>query len=220
MVNQTLSEQIYDELYQDIIYQRLVCGQKLTLKVLKDRFNVSHTPIREALFRLSENGLVTYYSNCGVTVTEYTEEEIRQLYQFAAELDAMAVTFCQNNYNRIPLLLDLKENIETAESLLKEERNIEWKKYSEEFHKIFYRHANNYYLDESAAKLRARLEVLSCMYYKNQNVEKIHKGHVAIYHKVKEGDFLSASNLMREHLQYDMVYALKAYAEYQSNHHS
>ena len=68
----TLSEQIYDELYHDITDQRLVCGQKLTLKVLKDRFNVSHTPIREALTRLSENGLVTYYSNCGVTVTEFT----------------------------------------------------------------------------------------------------------------------------------------------------
>lgn len=33
----TLSEQIYDELYHDITDQRLVCGQKLTLKMLKDR---------------------------------------------------------------------------------------------------------------------------------------------------------------------------------------
>ena len=55
----TLSEQIYRELYQDITEQRLRCGQKLTLKMLKERFQVSHTPIREALVRLSENGLVT-----------------------------------------------------------------------------------------------------------------------------------------------------------------
>ena len=59
--------------------------------MLKERFQVSHTPIREALVRLSENGLVTYYSNCGVTVIEFTETDIRQLYQFAAEVDAIAI---------------------------------------------------------------------------------------------------------------------------------
>ena len=109
MAGQTLSEQIYDELYHDITDQRLVCGQKLTLKVLKDRFNVSHTPIREALMRLAENGLVTYYSNCGVTVTEFTETDIRQLFQFIGELDSMAILFCQNNFNQVPLLMDLQE---------------------------------------------------------------------------------------------------------------
>lgn len=45
----TLTEQIYQTLYQDIIKQRLRCGQKLTLKELKERFGVSQTPIREAL---------------------------------------------------------------------------------------------------------------------------------------------------------------------------
>ena len=73
MAGKTLSEQIYDELYHDITRQQLRCGQKLTLNMLKERFHVSHTPIREALMRLAENGLVTYYSNCGVTVIEFEE---------------------------------------------------------------------------------------------------------------------------------------------------
>lgn len=94
----TLSERIYDELYHDITDQRLVCGQKLTLKILKERFGVSHTPIREALTRLAENGLVTYYSNCGVTVTEFTDEDIRQIYHFIGELDAMAIRFLQKRF--------------------------------------------------------------------------------------------------------------------------
>ena len=54
MNSKTLSEEIYSELYRDITKQNLKCGQKLTLKMLKNRFNVSHTPIREALMRLSE----------------------------------------------------------------------------------------------------------------------------------------------------------------------
>lgn len=211
----TLSEQIYDELYHDITDQRLVCGQKLTLKVLKERFQVSHTPIREALTRLAENGLVTYYSNCGVTVTEFEEDDIREIYQFIGELDAMAISFCKNTFSHTPLIFELQEIIDKGNALLAEGKINEWKDYSEEFHIAFYRHGKNYYLNEAAKRVRAKVEVLSCMYYQTPNVEKINEGHIAICDLIKAGDFDRAADVMRTHLQYDMVYALNAYKEYQ-----
>ena len=207
----TLSEQIYDELYHDITDQRLVCGQKLTLKMLKDRFNVSHTPIREALTRLSENGLVTYYSNCGVTVTEFQESDIREIFQFIGELDALAIQFCKNSFTQTPLIFELKEIIEKGDAALAAGNMAVWKEYSEEFHVVFYRHAQNTYLNEAAKRLRAKIEVLSCMYYQKPNVEKINEGHKEIFDMVEKGQFDQASALMRTHLQYDMVYALSAF---------
>jgi len=123
----TLSEQIYDELFQDITEQRLVCGQKLTLKVLKERFNVSHTPIREALTRLAENGLVTYYSNCGVTVTEFTESDIREIYQFIGELDALAILFCKASYSQEPLIYELGQAINKGNECLSKGHIDQWK---------------------------------------------------------------------------------------------
>lgn len=209
----TLSEQIYRELYQDITEQRLRCGQKLTLKMLKERFQVSHTPIREALVRLSENGLVTYYSNCGVTVIEFTETDIRQFYQFAAEVDAIAIQFCEDPLIQAPLLLDLREIVEEGGRALEAGDFARWKEYSEQFHLAFYRHAQNSYLDEAAYRMRGKLELLSCMYYQEKNVQKIHQGHVAIYELAREGKFSTAANRMRQHLSYDMAYALKAYAQ-------
>ena len=71
----TLSEQIYQELFHDITTQKLIFGQKLTLHDLKNRFQVSQTPVREALTRLIDDGLVNYYSNLGVAVTEFTESD-------------------------------------------------------------------------------------------------------------------------------------------------
>lgn len=211
----TLSEQIYDELYHDITDQRLICGQKLTLKVLKDRFNVSHTPIREALTRLAENGLVTYYSNCGVTVTEFTETDIRQIFQFIGELDAMAIQFCKNAFSEAPLLFELEQIIKKGNVMLEQGKIAEWKEFSEDFHVAFYRHAQNEYLNEAAKKLRAKIEVLSCMYYQQTNVEEINERHQDIFNLIRDGEFDKASALMRSHLQYDMVYALNAYKEYQ-----
>ena len=59
----TLSEQIYQILRNDILTQKIPCGEKLTLKLLQERFQVSSTPIREALTRLTQDQLVSYYSN-------------------------------------------------------------------------------------------------------------------------------------------------------------
>jgi len=211
----TLSEQIYKDLFNDITEQRLVCGQKLTLKVLKERFNVSHTPIREALTRLAENGLVTYYSNCGVTVTTFTEQDIKELYQFIGELDALAIIFCKNSYTAEPLIFELTEIMNKSDDLLKAGKISDWKEFSEEFHTVFYNHADNYYLHDAAKRMHAKVEVLSCMYYIPSNVEKINEVHHNIFDAVKSGDFDKAAALMRTHLQKDMVYAVNAYKEYQ-----
>ena len=213
MNSKTLSEEIYSELYRDITKQNLKCGQKLTLKMLKNRFNVSHTPIREALMRLSENGPVDYYSNVGVKVVEFTQDDIRELYQFMAELDSMAILFCGSSAVQEPLLMDLEEIVEESTRLLEAGDQQRWKDYSEAFHTVFYRHARNAYLEEAAAKLRAKLELLSCMYYKDQNVQRIHKGHLSIYNQVKDGKYKEAAASMRKHLHYDMAMAMKAYAE-------
>lgn len=215
--NSTLSEKIYDELYKDIIDRNLVSGQKLTLNMLKERFNVSHTPIREALTRLAENGLVTYYSNCGVSVTEFSEEDIKEIFQFMGELDALAVQFCKNSFSQIPLFYELEEIIEKEKKAVEEDDMLLWKNCSEDIHVVFYNHAGNRYLNESAAKIRARVELLSTTYYDNENIKKIHESHLEIYTAVQNKDFDKASNLMREHLQHSMMYALKSYATYKKS---
>jgi Transcriptional regulators len=211
----TLSEQIYDDLFHDITDQKLVCGQKLTLKMLKERFNTSHTPIREALTRLSENGLVTYYSNCGVTVTTFTEGDIKEIFQFIGELDALSILFCKASYTQEPLIFELGNIIEKGDDLLEKGKIAEWKEFSEEFHTAFYNHADNSYLYDAAKKLHAKVEVLSSMYYIPQNVEKINADHKEIFQFIKGGDFEAAADKMRTHLQLDMVYALNAYKEYE-----
>ena len=88
----TLSGQIYDILRQDILTQRIRLGEKLTLKHLQERFGVSSTPIREALTRLAEEELVVSYSNIGVNVISIGEQDLKELYEFMGDLDALAIS--------------------------------------------------------------------------------------------------------------------------------
>ena len=73
----TLSEQIYQILRNDILTQKIPCGEKLTLKLLQERFQVSSTPIREALTRLTQDQRVSYYSNVGIRVIRFTADDLR-----------------------------------------------------------------------------------------------------------------------------------------------
>lgn len=207
----TISEQIYKILYDDIIYQRIPCGKKLTLKILKERFEVSHTPIREALTRLAENGLVKYYSNCGVTVSVFGEQDIREIYKMTGELDSMAIRFCKDEGLLEPLLAELGEVIASGNEYIERGDYLGWKRFSEEFHFSFYHYANNRYLDEIVGSLRAKMELLSWMYYTEPNMESIHRQHVAIYETLKTGDYDKAAEMMKDHLKSDLEYALAAY---------
>ena len=89
----TLSEQIYQILRTDILTQKIPLGEKLTLKNLQEQFGVSSTPIREALTRLSQDGLVNYYSNIGVNVISLSENDLKELYQFMGDLDRLAILY-------------------------------------------------------------------------------------------------------------------------------
>ncbi|MDD3074580.1 MAG: GntR family transcriptional regulator [Eubacteriales bacterium] len=206
---QTLSEQIYQVLRQDILTQKINCGEKLTLKVLKERFRVSQTPIREALTRLVDDHLVVYFSNVGVTVVTFTAEDVEEIYQFSGELDCVALRYSYEN-NNPELLKELKAICLDAEKCLAKRNFDKWKQYSDQFHLAFFKYADNRWLERAANKMRAQLTLLSNLYQYNGNVEKIHQDHQGICDLLEKGEVEGAIEAMRQHYQRDLAYALAA----------
>ncbi len=57
---------------------------------LSHQFDVSRTPVREALRRLAATGLVSFVPNRGVRVRTISREELREAFLIRAELEALA----------------------------------------------------------------------------------------------------------------------------------
>lgn len=206
---QTLSEQIYQILRQDILTQQVKCGEKLTLKVLKERFHVSQTPIREALTRLVDDHLVVYFSNVGVTVVTFTPQDVKEIFEFSGDLDCIAIRYCLQNDN--PGFLDELQTICTeADQCLTKGNIAKWKLYSDKFHLVFYKYAGNHWLERAANKMRAQLTLLSNLYQYSGIVEKIHKDHLYICNLLASGKTEEAVDAMRQHYQKDLAFALEA----------
>lgn len=80
---------MYDRLRRDIVLGVLRPNERLVEEDLGRRYQASRTPVREALVRLSELGLVTKLRS-GWCVREPSEREVREIYQVRAVLEGGA----------------------------------------------------------------------------------------------------------------------------------
>ncbi|MCD8347929.1 MAG: GntR family transcriptional regulator [Lachnospiraceae bacterium] len=207
----TLSDQIYEILRADILSRKIAPGAKLTLKNLKEQFEVSSTPIREALTRLTDDGLVRYYSNIGVNVIELSREDLKELYQFMGDLDRLAILYSAAHPDQAAICQELEEAVTYTSELdsAMEANTQNWIYYSDRFHLIFYDYCGNSRLKMAAEKLRSQLTIFSNIYETEPEAQShIAEQHMQIFEAYRSGDFALAGDRMKEHLNDSMRYAI------------
>ncbi len=88
---ETLASSVYSELKNDILTGKLKPGHKLRLQVLKEDYNVGNSPLREALNRLSANGMVMREENKGFKVSPASVAELEELVRTRCWLEEVAL---------------------------------------------------------------------------------------------------------------------------------
>lgn len=85
VIRRKIANEILDENYQQ--------GERLDEKGLAEKFNVSRTPIREALRQLESARLVEIKPNRGAVVISPDKEYLQNLFETAAELEGLSARF-------------------------------------------------------------------------------------------------------------------------------
>jgi GntR family transcriptional regulator, carbon starvation induced regulator len=88
----TLSSRVYALMRADILELRLQPGSRLVIDVLRERYGVGLSPMREALSRLLSEELVVGEEWRGFRVAPMTEEDLYDLTEMRREIEVMAVT--------------------------------------------------------------------------------------------------------------------------------
>ena len=86
-----LSNNLYSMLQRDILTNKLKEGEKLTEQRLCDEYEVSRTPVREALRQLEINGLVENIPNRGSFVVGMSEQDIKDIFDLRMVNEVQAV---------------------------------------------------------------------------------------------------------------------------------
>jgi DNA-binding GntR family transcriptional regulator len=90
-----LGDRTYEAIRAAIVSGELAPRQALVDRQLAEQLQVSRTPVREALHRLEADGLVQARGRAGWEVTDFTEQDVHELFQLRmllepAGLDALA----------------------------------------------------------------------------------------------------------------------------------
>lgn len=194
----TVSERIYTAIRDDILNKTLVSGEKLTIKKLHEMYGVSSSPIREALFRLQQDGLIEYRSNAGMRVIEFTRQDLAEIYMLLTEFDVIALRAATTPARRLSTLAALELCMEKSRASIK---NNLWNFYSDAFHSILYEEARNGRLTDAARKIRIQSTIFSNQYeIKEENRREILKQHEEILNAIRDNRLDRAEDLMRTHV--------------------
>ena len=111
---QSLREVISNHLLDKVCEGTLAAGEKLNIAFLARELDVSATPLREALFGLSEKGLVEFVPNKGFKLKPLSLIEALETYQIISCLDGLALshssTFSRSEIRHLRQLLDKIES--------------------------------------------------------------------------------------------------------------
>jgi DNA-binding GntR family transcriptional regulator len=105
----TLGDEVYRVLWQRILDRRLRAGEKLSDLRLSDELGVSRTPVREALQRLVQDGIARAEPNRGFYVASFAPEDVEEVYELRAVLEAMALKLAAPHLSPTELRQDLAE---------------------------------------------------------------------------------------------------------------
>lgn len=157
----TQASSVYDRLMEDILTGQLEPGRKLRLKELIEKYDTGNSPLREALNRLSANGMVVREENRGFRVSPAHTEELMELTRTRCWLEEIALRESIANGDaaweeRIVLAFHwLTRAAQSSQSDVKH-TSTEWEEHHREFHLALISACNSSILIEFCSQLHKR----------------------------------------------------------------
>ncbi len=197
----TQAERIRASLADAIVRGELGPGVALDETTIAERFQVSRTPVREAIRQLEAIGFAEARPHRGAVVPHFTPEKLNDMFTVMAEMEALCARYAASHINAA----ERKELLARHESCAEAARIGDVETYyarNLDFHDAIYRASHNQYLVEVTLGVRNRLAPFRKLQFEGLGrLAKSLAEHDAILQAIFRGDGEGAAALMRRHLQ-------------------
>jgi DNA-binding GntR family transcriptional regulator len=196
----TLAEELRLQLADEIVRGALAPGAALDETELARRFQISRTPVREALRQLAASGLIESRAHRGSVVAQPSHEHLIGMFEAMAELEALcaglaAARITATGRHALAAVHDeLRAMIQSGDPQRYHEIN-------EAFHSTIYAGAHNSYLAEITLATRFRVQPFRRAQFRNLGrLAKSHTEHDLVVTAIMRGDRDGAMRSMRDHI--------------------
>jgi DNA-binding GntR family transcriptional regulator len=193
------SDSLIRILESDILDSRLKPGDRLDEQSLARRFDVSRTPVREALRHLAAAGLVEIRKNQGAAVRRLTTTELIEMFQVMAEYEGLSARLSARRMSSAEV--EEMRRLHNECTALAEGRDYEgFFAANNLFHESIFLGSKNEFLHAESRKLRNRVNVYRRHITGPRLMLKSVQEHAGIVAAIEAGDEDGAHRLMREHV--------------------
>ena len=205
----------YSEIKKNILRGVIPLGERLREEHLAATLNLSRTPIREAIRRLEAEGLLVYSTNRGVTVREFTYEDIQDSYALRAQIEGYAAQMAAENHDDTDLTI-LKHGLSLCQEAMhqiRRQRTLEHVEMMVEANQVFHNGvvsgAKNRVLKKTLQSIVVLPIIFNGFYwFTNDDISISVNHHQSIYSAIKQKDRDLARVLMAVHIYHGRDHVL------------
>lgn len=202
---------VYEQLRETIVNGHYPAGEPLVETALAAQFSVSRTPIREALRRLEQDGLVERGSR-GMHVRSRSPEEILEIYEVRTTLEGAAARAAAER--RTPLDLARLDQLHQAMLSASTDNPEDLASANRKFHEMIWSMSHNATLVDLLTRLHAHL-----IRYRETTLsyperwDAVLREHQQLVEAIKDGDRERAGKIAEDHMVAARNVRLQMYAE-------
>ena len=196
-----VTDWVYEEVREAIIDLRLQPGEPLREATMADQLGVSKTPVREALTRLEQEGLVETTSFKGAVVSGYSEDDLREIYELRELLEGAAARAAAASAS--PATLEQLRDLTLRSRELRDKGELAaLADLLGAFDVVVYQQVDNQRIRALIENLQAHLARIGRLTQEIPGrVEASVEEHAAIVEAIAQGDPNEAERLMRRHIR-------------------
>lgn len=195
------AQKAYNNIRNDIIYKKYAPGYPLSEAELAENLQMSRTPVREALSRLREEGLIYTPRGKGLIIKNFSNDDIKQAYEYAECLESMAVFLLTQNKNNKKNEISLLEHfIELMEDANTSNNVTEWIEADDSFHETICNNCGNDFIKKSLIHTHGIVHYTRLIITKTRlNLKQSTSDHKNALNMMKKGNGRAAQTIMSEH---------------------
>jgi DNA-binding GntR family transcriptional regulator len=216
-LRQKSTDRVYSALRQKVIDSELSPGSQLLEQELAMKLGVSRTPLREALVRLENEGLLEIIPRHGVRIIPMSVADMKEIYQVLVSLESAAAAALASQAPSDAALNELDAIFDRMDELLKTSDITSWALEDERFHLKIVELAGNRRLREIVSNCwdqahRARMFTLRLQTHP-QPAQSM-KEHRQIITALRKRDAARAESLLRSHRERGLARQIEIIEKY------
>jgi len=210
--NSNLHERVYLYLRDKIMQNQLTPGSRISYERLQEELGVSKTPLRDAINRLQQEGLVEVKPRSGTYVTIPKVQDIIEIYDVRKSLERTAV---QLAIPKIPreVLQSLLDEAEEAEAEIKMGNRDRFFIADRNLHQTIIQYSGNKRLITFMETLEVQIRWFGIIIAKNfDRPLQANDMHKKILNAIYKSDIQGAQQLMENHIEEIKLYTVADYS--------